>query len=102
VIRFHLDERVDPSIATALRQRGIDVSTAVEAGLLSAPDNAHLEFALRENRVIVTGDADFLRLHRHRNQHAGIVYLPHHRTVGEMVHYLQLPRDCLSAEEMTG
>jgi hypothetical protein len=32
-IRFHLDEHVDPAIATALRRAGIDVTTTNEAGL---------------------------------------------------------------------
>jgi hypothetical protein len=31
-IRFHLDEHVDPAIATALRRAGIDVTTTNEAG----------------------------------------------------------------------
>ena len=36
-IRFHLDEHVDPAIATALRRAGIDVTTTVEAGLRTKP-----------------------------------------------------------------
>ncbi|MFH1920766.1 MAG: hypothetical protein ABIP48_12860 [Planctomycetota bacterium] len=32
-IRYHLDEHVDPAVAEGLRQRGVDVTTTVEAGL---------------------------------------------------------------------
>jgi hypothetical protein len=34
-IRFHLDEHVDPDIARALRQHGIDVTTTSEMNLLA-------------------------------------------------------------------
>ncbi len=53
-IRFHLDEHVDHEIATALRTRGIDVTTTTDAGLLQAADEDHIRFAERENRVIFT------------------------------------------------
>jgi predicted nuclease of predicted toxin-antitoxin system len=60
-MRFHLDEHVAHAIAAGLRRRGIDVTTTVDAGLLSAPDEEHLAFAKRDARVIVTQDSDFLR-----------------------------------------
>lgn len=41
-MRFHLDEHVAHAIAHGLRRRGIDVTTTVETGLLSAPDDDHL------------------------------------------------------------
>lgn len=60
-IRFHFDEHVDPAIASALRRAGIDVTTAIGAGLRTKNDDAHLKFARAERRVIVTRDQDFLR-----------------------------------------
>lgn len=44
-IRFHLDENVDPDIALALRQTGIDVTTSQEANLLAESDTVQLDFA---------------------------------------------------------
>jgi predicted nuclease of predicted toxin-antitoxin system len=103
VIRFHLDEDVDPDVAHGLRLRGVDVTTAHDAGLLAASDEAHLEFALIERRVVVTHDADYLALAARGIQHAGIVYSPmSRRTIGEMVRYLALMCDCLEDDEMTG
>ncbi len=64
MLRFHLDEHIDTAIADGLRRRGIDVTTTAEAGLRGAGDEAHVAFALSEGRVLVTNDADFLRLHR--------------------------------------
>jgi len=73
-IRFHLDEHVDPAIATALRRAGIDVTTTVEAGLRTKNDEAQLQFARTEGRVIVTRDQDFLRLAAQMGDHRGIVF----------------------------
>ncbi|GBD15594.1 hypothetical protein HRbin26_00485 [bacterium HR26] len=43
---------------------------AEEAGMLEAADQEHLALALREGRVVVTQDADFLRLHAAERAHA--------------------------------
>jgi hypothetical protein len=45
-IRFHLDEHCSHAIAAGLRRHGIDVTTATEAGLLHAPDETHMAYAL--------------------------------------------------------
>lgn len=73
-IRFHLDENVNPAIATGLRQRGVDVTTTQETGLLRAADDDQLAFATRQQRMLVTHDRDFLRLGSHGEPHAGIAY----------------------------
>jgi predicted nuclease of predicted toxin-antitoxin system len=62
VVRFHLDEHMDPDIALALRRYGIDITTTVESGLRTRDDDKQLEFIRSERRVIVTDDTDFLRL----------------------------------------
>jgi Domain of unknown function (DUF5615) len=43
-IRFHLDENVDPAIATGLKRHGIDVTTTADAGLLRAPDEEQVAY----------------------------------------------------------
>jgi hypothetical protein len=53
-IRSHLDENCDPRIAAGLRLHGVDVTTTADAGLLHAPDETHLAFAVAQGRVIVT------------------------------------------------
>ena len=74
-IQFHLDEHIPPAIASALRRRGIEVTTASEAHLLGTTDEAHLQFAQQTGRVIVTNDDDYLRLHADGRSHAGIAFL---------------------------
>jgi predicted nuclease of predicted toxin-antitoxin system len=103
VIRYHLDEHVDHAIAHGLRLRGIDVTTSTDAGLLGAADEAHVAFAMRDQRIIVTSDADFLRLARAGVDHPGIVYCVRgSRTVGYLVRRLCLLHDCMSPEEIYG
>lgn len=102
-MRFHLDENVANAIADGLRRRGIDVTSTVEAGLISAPDEAHLAHAKRNDRVIVTQDTDFLRAATQDASHRGIVYYPQHqRSYGEVVRHLVLMHDVMGEHEMRG
>jgi predicted nuclease of predicted toxin-antitoxin system len=100
-IRFHLDEHIHPAVANGLRRRGIDVTTAADAGLRGATDEEHLAFARAERRVIVTHDDDDLRLHQQGIPHAGIVYCRQQtRSIGEMLRTLILIWAVLTPEEM--
>jgi predicted nuclease of predicted toxin-antitoxin system len=58
-----MDEHVPKAITEGLRRRGVDVVTIQDLGLQSADDRHHLARAAQEQRVVVTQDADFLRLH---------------------------------------
>jgi uncharacterized protein with PIN domain len=63
-IRLYLDEDVDVALASALRQRGIDVLTTQEAGKRQQTDEAQLEYAVQAGRVFFTHNrGDFARLH---------------------------------------
>jgi hypothetical protein len=44
-VAFHLAEHIPQALASALRHRGIDVTTTAEAGLLGAADREHLAYA---------------------------------------------------------
>ena len=100
-IRYYLDEHVDPDIARALRRYGIAATTTVEAGLRTQSDLAQLEFAAREQRVLVTHDADFLRLIGQLPHHAGVAYGTRSaRSLGEMIRSLILIYEVLTPEEM--
>jgi predicted nuclease of predicted toxin-antitoxin system len=100
-IRFHLDEHMGNDLARALRRAGIDVTTTVEAGLRTHSDQDQLIFALRESRILVTHDQDFLRLAAQRVPHAGIVYCAHGtRTLGQVIESLLLIHGIYSPDEM--
>jgi uncharacterized protein DUF5615 len=102
-IRFHLDENVSGAIAMGLRRRGIDVSTADDADLIGANDLAHLEYVLTKQRVIVTHDDDFTRLHANGTPHSGICYCHKDKhTIGDLIRLLTLVHGCFDSEEMHG
>jgi predicted nuclease of predicted toxin-antitoxin system len=99
-IRFHLDEHVDPAIATALRRAGIDVTTTNEAGLRTKDDEAHLQFGRAEGRVIVTRDQDFLRMAKGTADHPGVVFYTANQSLREIIEGLILIYEVLLPGEM--
>ncbi len=101
-IRFYFDEHIASAIAKGLRRRGIDVLMPAEAGKLEASDKEQFTFARSQGRVIVTQDADFLRLAAASSDHAGVIYGPQGRRIGEMVHRLTLIARIMTEEEMRG
>lgn len=101
-VRYYLDEHVAGAVATGLRNRGIDVLTLSEAGMLGASDREHFSFAYEEGRVLVTYDDDFLRLAAQTEEHAGVAFAPQGRSIGELVRGLALIAEVMEAEEMVG
>lgn len=79
----------------------MDVTTSPETGLLHARDESQLAHAAREGRVLVTQDADFLRIHSQGVQHRGIAYYePGALTIGQLVKALVLMHAVLAPEDM--
>lgn len=70
--RLLLDENIDPSVATILHDREVDVMTVGETVGLGATDTAIRAFARQTQRIIVTSDVrDFAPLAP--DAHAGVV-----------------------------
>lgn len=99
-IRFYTDEHIARAVIRGLRERGIDVLSVPDAGMLGASDGEHLAFAQTEGRVFFTHDDDFLRLAATGLSHAGIIYAPRRVTVGETIRGLLLIYQHLDAESM--
>ena len=76
--RLYTDEDVHAAVAAGLRRRGFDVLTTFQAGRVGTSDEAQLEFAATDGRVVFTFNrGDFAHLHseflRAGRTHAGIV-----------------------------
>ena len=76
-LKFYTDTHISKQIALQLRQHGIDIVRCEEVGMAEADDEAHLEYAAQENRVLITVDKGFRdrafqRLADGRN-HSGII-----------------------------
>ncbi len=104
-IALYLDEDVHPTLAAILRERGFDVLTASEAGMLGKSDPEQLEFAVRQGRAVLTHNIrDYVQLARQyaeqNRTHAGIIVsdqLPLRVLLRRTLKLLA----ALSAEEMT-
>ncbi|WP_437500003.1 DUF5615 family PIN-like protein [Sorangium sp. So ce1099] len=73
---FYANENFPRQVVEGLRALGHDVLTTQEAGNAgqAIPDEMVLEFAARSGRAVITlNRRDFIRLHRQRADHAGIV-----------------------------
>lgn len=69
------DEHITSVLVQVLRQRGVDVVTVHELALSGADDPTVAQTALAQNRIVVTRDADFLRLSAEANQQ-GLTFAP--------------------------
>lgn len=96
------------ALVRALRARGIDVVTALEAGMIGREDRAHLDFAAAQGRVLYSFNVgDFYRLHAaysaEGKSHAGMILArQQHYSAGEQMRRLLQLIDARSAESMKG
>lgn len=106
-IRLYLDEdAMDLMLATALRNRGVDVRTVNELQTTGDSDEEQLILATKQERVIFSHNiADFCRLHSifmmENRTHAGIILLDQQRySTGDILRGLMNLRETVSAEEV--
>ena len=86
--RLYLDQDVPVQLAGMLRAKGFDVVTTLEADMLGAQDSDQLDFAVGNERAIITlNREDFEALHEEwleqGKSHFGIIVSPHHRYLSQ-------------------
>lgn len=97
---------MDSDLVRALRLRGLDVQTALEASLIGRSDDEQLLHAAAGGRSLYSFNiADFMKLHNEwpaaRLHHAGIVLAQQQRfSVGEQMRRLLKLVGTKSAEQM--
>ena len=91
-IRLYFDEdSMCHSLVRALRVRGVDVLTALDAGMIERSDAEHLDYATAQGRVLCSCNVgDFYRLHSdylaQGKRHAGMVLMrQQQRTISEQM-----------------
>lgn len=106
-LSLYLDEdTMARSMVAALRARGADVRTVVEAGLQGKEDEIQLEWAATNGRALYTFNvSDFCRIHREYLDrgigHAGIIVVPRQRySVKQQIRLLLNLLQTKSAEDM--
>ena len=94
------------ALARALRARNVDVTTALEEGMIEQPDSAHLDHATAQGRVLYSFNVgDFYRLHTtylaQGKLHTGIIVsLQQRYSIGEQMRRLLRLAAAKSAEQM--
>jgi len=104
VTKLFLNEDVHTRLAKALRQRGFDAITTVEAGMSGSPDEEQLAFAASRGRVILTFNrSDYARLHKryaeHGWEHCGIIVSEQY-PIGELLRRVLNLLMSLSVQDM--
>ncbi|MCC6126379.1 MAG: DUF5615 family PIN-like protein [Pirellulales bacterium] len=105
-LRFYMDHHVPRAISISLRQRGIDLLTALEDSRERASDESILLRAAELGRIVYTNDEDFLGIAHRWNQagqpFAGIVFAQQQRSgIGKIIEDLDLIAQVMEAEEMS-
>ncbi|HEV3255545.1 MAG TPA: DUF5615 family PIN-like protein [Gemmataceae bacterium] len=100
-IRFFFDQHIASAVAQGLRQQGVDVLTAREAGRCGLPDADQLQFATAEERVVMTFDSHYLALHAGRTVHGGIAWCPATKYgIGQLIQMLLLLHGVMDRDAM--
>jgi hypothetical protein len=100
-IRYFFDQHYPLGVATGLRQRGVDVLTAQDAGRCGLSDVEQLAFATADSRVVATFDPDYLALHQSGIEHAGIAWCRATKyPIGTLIQMLFLLYSVYDANEM--
>jgi len=108
-IRLYFDaDAMQRAVLAGLRARGVDATTALEAGMTDRSDEEQLDFARSEGRVLFTFNvSDFCRIHAELlaqgKSHAGIIVAPQQRySASERVRRLLKLIAAKTAEQMHG
>jgi len=100
-MKFHTDEHVSEAVALGLRRRGFNVTTTPQSGLLGVSDEEQLAHCRSEERVMVSHDADMLRLATSGVTHNGIAYCHNQRyKTGQLIRKLLALASRVSTAEM--
>ena len=106
-ICLYLDEdSMNHSLEAALRSQGVDVLTALQAGMIKASDEEQLEYAAAAGRAIYSFNVgDFYQLHGEflagGRSHRGIILSQQQQfSIGEQMRRLLNLIAALTADEM--
>lgn len=88
-MKFLADEHIDLPAVKALKRLSIDIISIQEAHMGSYADEEILDYGNKNERVIITKDSDFLRLHSKGIKHTGIIFLTSHLNTSGLIKEIQ-------------
>ncbi len=98
---IYLDENMPVAVSEGLKRRGMNAFSARDAGNRGFSDLEQLKFAASRKAVIVTNDADFLRMvKKSSTEHFGIIYYEQDKyTIGEVIRKIEDLTTILTKED---
>jgi len=73
-IKFLLDADMPRSSAEVVRKLGFEIEDVRDIGMAAAKDREIIEYALKDNRIIITRDADFGEVLRYPEHPGAIIF----------------------------
>ena len=99
-LKFYLNESVNIAVANGLIRRDVEAISVKDIGNLGLSDEEQLTYAIKNNFVIVTHDADFLSMAMNF-KHKGIVYIHQQKYgIGDLIRRLKLLWEIAELEDM--
>ena len=107
-MRFIADEHIAAAVVRQLRRKypnTVDMMHVAEAGIAGASDPELLEWAARENRIVISRDkatlTDFAfeRIHQGLTM-PGVITLTRDLAIGQLLKELTLIVECMASEEL--
>jgi predicted nuclease of predicted toxin-antitoxin system len=106
MMNFLIDENISPSVAKYLRDfLELDAIHIRDRVLLGISDESVLEFASKEDRILVTANVkDFEKLAKEEEIHAGMIFLLNaglnkHQQIELVVSAIEVIRSMIQTEE---
>lgn len=100
-ITIYADEDVNVAIVEGLKRRGIDAYSCKDFRNFGLGDEEQIEFAKRNNFVLLIHDADFLRVIQEKKlSHNGILFVPQTAAIGLVIRKIEYLTSFLSTEDM--
>jgi predicted nuclease of predicted toxin-antitoxin system len=100
--RFLADENIPKSVSSWLAKQGHEVIRAQDAGLSGAPDSEVANWAVENERVILTLDEDFIALCRRMENCLGAILIrTHPSTPNRITHLLSTTLSKVNMERHT-
>jgi predicted nuclease of predicted toxin-antitoxin system len=99
-LRLLIDEDSQAQrLVNLLRNAGHDVITVNEAGLMSKPDTVVLNYAIQQERLLLTRNCnDFLALHKTNPNHPGILAVYQDPDPSKNMSYLSIVKSIANLE----
>ena len=83
VFKLYTDGHIPKQVVNQLRKQGVDVVRCEDVSLKDVADIVHLNYAVENERTVLTCDNDFTRLDtawkKESKAHFGIIYVLPHR-----------------------